>query len=204
MQEAFGKSIVLSIFSKYIEKQKQSVFIIDTCLENSSISTIFGKINNQNIQKISKNIHYMYYQTFEIEDNFLNLKKIIEEKKKEVDYILIDINSYINSNFYKNIANISDNIFFLIEPNLIELQKAKEILEIYKYDFKIKDEKIKIIFNKVNEFQISKDILEDVFLEYKILEYIKYNSEYTLYINKNAKHWIEEKPYEKIYKKMLK
>ena len=198
----FGKSVILTIFSKYIEKQNKSVFIIDTCLEYTSISVIFGKTINESVQKISKNIYCMYYKIDE--NNFFYLENIIEEKKKEFEFILIDTILDTNSNFYKYIINKSDNIFFLIEPNLIELQKAKEILEKYKYDREILNQKIKIIFNKVNEYQISKDILEDLFYEYKILGYIKYNSEYNIYVNKNTNYLIEEKAFEKIYKKISK
>lgn len=86
---------------------------------------------------------------------------------------------------------------------MIELEKAKGILEIYKYDFQIPNNKIKIIFNKSNKFQISTEILKEVFEEYQILGNIKYSVDYNLYINKNTKYFIDEKEYEKIYIKLF-
>ena len=86
---------------------------------------------------------------------------------------------------------------------MIELEKAKDILEIYRYDFEIPNNKIKIIFNKSNQFQISIEILKEVFEEYQILGNIKYSADYNLYINKNTKYSIDEKEYEKIYNKLF-
>lgn len=197
-----GKSIFLSIFSKYIEKQKKSILIIDTCEENN-INFIFNIEAKENIQKVSKKISYILYKILKTKNNYINLEKIIKENKKEFDYILVDTNSNINSEFYKNLKIFSDYFIVLIEPNLMELEKSEKFLEVYKYDLKIPNSKIKIVFNKVNKFQIGSEVLKELFSEYEILGCINYSSEYNLFINKHTKYLIEDNEYKKIFEKFL-
>lgn len=192
-----GKSTFITVFSKHIEKHNKKVCILDCCTEGSSINIIFGKNKNEKIQKLSKNISYIKNTDIE----YTELKKMVEELKEKYECILIDTNVILNN--YKNINNISDEILFFMEPDLIELQKAKMILEIFEYDLEILNSKVKLIFNKVNKFHISKEILKEIFLEYEILSYIDYSPEYTLYINKNSKYNIREKAYEEIYTKIF-
>ena len=199
----FGKSVFSTVFSKFIEKQNKSILIIDACKQDCSINLIFGKTVKEKFQKISNNISYMCYEDIDMLNNYLNFVNTIENLKKQFDCILIDTSFDDYSNIYKNLTSISNDIIFLIEPNLIEVQKAKRILEVYQYDFEVPNEKIKIIFNKVNEFQISDSILKEIFDEYKILEYIRYQPEYSLYINKNTRYEIKDDTYEMIYKKLF-
>ena len=152
---------------------------------------------NTSYLKNKKNLSHFACERF----SYLDFEKIIEELKTKFDYILIDSNFEIF--FNNNIQSFFDKILFLIEPNLIELQKAKSILEIYEHDIGISNFKIKIIFNKVNKFYISEEILKEIFNQYEIISYIDYNPEYTLFINKNTRHFIKDKNYDLIYKKIF-
>lgn len=200
--EEFGKSIFLSVFSHYIENKNKKVLILDVCIENSNISFITEERYDRKIKKISKNVFYIFYENINFTNNYI--EKLLKELEENYDYILIDTNFENNNFLFNKLTNICDIILFLIEPNLLEFKKSKKILEILENDFEISKEKIKIIFNKVNKFQISPDILEDVFEEYEILEYINYNEEYTLYINRNTSYKIKDKSYEIIYQKIFK
>ena len=195
----YGKSVFISVFSKYLEKENYKVLIIDTSRENNTISTIFEKIKEN---KISTNIDYIFLRENDFKNNYIYFLKIIEKNKEKYDFIFIDQNFEINSIFYKNKINICDFNLFLLEPNLIELKKSKKILEIIKYDFKISNKKTKIIINKINEFGISEEILKDIFSEYKIIGKINYNPNYNLFINKNGKYNLNEKNYKKILKNL--
>ena len=64
--------------------------------------------------------------------------------------IIIDNSSECFFEYTKEILNKSDDIFFLVEPNIIELKKSRNLLDIYINKWKIKKEKINIIFNKIN------------------------------------------------------
>ena len=76
---------------------------------------------------------------------------------------------------------------FLVEANLLEIKKAKRILEIYDREWDIKKDKIKIVFNKYNINSINKKLLKKLFYEYKVLGKINFNLYYNLLINKNYK-----------------
>ncbi len=120
--------------------------------------------------------------------------------KSFIDYKKINKNIYLNTrgvNFnqgYKYIFVETDiitkpilentNLFiFLIGGNLIEIQKAKELLEIYSK--KIKN--IKIIVNKYTEESLDMGILKNIFNDYEIIGKINYNAKYDLIANKKIR-----------------
>ena len=109
-----------------------------------------------------------------------------------------------NKNLKEEIIKKSDEIILLIEPNLLGIKKAKEILEIYINKINIPKNKIKIIFNKITPFSISNLILEQVFSDFKIIGKINFNYKYDLAINCNLKQIDKEikKEYLKIIKRL--
>ena len=70
---------------------------------------------------------------------------------------------------------------------MIELNKTKKILEKYINKWKIKKEKIKVVFNKININSINSKILKNLFSDFKILGKINFSSKYNLIINNNLK-----------------
>jgi len=70
---------------------------------------------------------------------------------------------------------------------LLEVKKAKRLLEIYLENWNIKKEKINIVFNKYNFNSINLNILKNIFNEIKIIGKINFNKNYNLIINKNNK-----------------
>ena len=146
-----------------------------------NISNFIIKYNKKiHIISISELINNKMFEKENFQDFFNNLQN-------KYDYIFIDISleCLINQN-KKIIKNYFLNIF-LIEPNLIEIKKAKRILNIYEKEWNIKKEKINIIFNKFNIYSINIEILKNIFCNYKIIGKINFNINYNLLINKNLK-----------------
>ncbi len=106
--------------------------------------------------------------------------------------------------YTEEIIKYSDLSLFLVEANLIELKKAKRLLEIYINEWKINKEKINIIFNKYNKKSIDNNILKKLFSDFNILGYLKLNENYNYIINKNINFINKElkEEYKKIAEKI--
>ena len=198
-----GKSSFCTIFAKLIKNKK--ILIIDFDILNSSINSIFGtkkypkkfKENNERIGldkliiKVDKNINILCATKFLVDENYKKTKEEFSNElnnlKDKYDLIIIDNSSECFFEYTKEILKKSDLILFLVEPNLIELKKSKNLLNIYINKWKIKKEKINIIFNKININSIDNKILKTLFSDFNILGKIKININYNLIINKSFK-----------------
>jgi len=198
-----GKSSFCTIFAKLIKNKK--ILIIDFDILNSSINSIFGtkkypkkfKENNAKIGldkliiKVDKNINILCATKFLVDENYKKTKEEFSNElnklKDKYDLIIIDNSSECFFEYTKEILKKSDLILFLVEPNLIELKKSKNLLNIYINKWKIKKEKINIIFNKININSIDNKILKTLFSDFNILGKIKININYNLIINKSFK-----------------
>lgn len=228
-----GKSIITINLSNTLKNKNKKILIIDFDILNNSLHTILGvnkypqKIKNKlqkndliqnklNIKeliiKINKKvdlisgINLLFDSKYKISSE--KVKFILEELKEYYDYIIIDTSSECFFDYTKNIINNSDNVLFLLEGNLIEIKKAKKLLEMYEENWNIKKEKINLIINKYNEESIDDNIIKNIFSEYKILGKIKFNKKYNILINKNLKtksiNNDIKNEYEKITNKIIK
>lgn len=203
-----GKSIFISLFSKNIKNKK--ILIIDFDIFNKSLDLIFGydaqKQKEKTIIKISNNIDLLSkIEIFFAENNYLEknkIKNILNNFSKKYDLIIIDNTSEYSCNYTKEILINSDEIIFLTDANLIELNKTKKILEKYINKWKIKKEKIKVVFNKINTNSINSKILKNLFSDFKILGKINFSNKYNLIINNNLK--ILNKKINKEYSNIIK
>ncbi len=195
-----GKSSFCTIFAKVIKNKK--ILIIDFDILNSSINSIFGikKINQKNnkeninklIKRVNKNIDILCATKILIDEQYKKIKKefsnILDKLKNNYDLIIIDNSSECFFEYTKEILKKSDFILFLVEPNLIELKKSRNLLDIYINKWKIEKEKFNIIFNKININSIDDKILKTIFSDFNILGKLKININYNLIINKNIKN----------------
>lgn len=203
-----GKSVFISLFSKNIKNKK--ILIIDFDIFNKSLDLIFGydaqKQKEKTIIKISNNIDLLSkIEIFFAENNYLGknkIKNILNNFSKKYDLIIIDNTSEYSCNYTKEILINSDEIIFLTDANLIELNKTKKILEKYINKWKIKKEKIKVVFNKINTNSINSKILKNLFSDFKILGKINFSNKYNLIINNNLK--ILNKKINKEYSNIIK
>lgn len=189
-----GKSIFISLFSKNIKNKK--ILIIDFDIYNKSIDLIFGynMQKEKNILKINNNIDLLSkVEMFFVENNYNNyieknkIKNILNKFSKKYDLIIIDNTSEYSCEYTKEILKNSDEIIFLTDANLIELNKTKKMLEKYINKWQIKKEKTNIVFNKINVNSINNKILKNLFSDFNILGKINFSDKYNLIINNNLK-----------------
>lgn len=207
-----GKSIATINIANLLKENNYKILILDFDILNNSLHTLLGvnkypeKIKNKiknniliknklNIEeliiKINKNIdlisgiNLLFDSKYKI-DNF-KIKNVLEELKENYDYIIIDNSAECFFEYTKNIINNSDLNIYLLEANLIEIKKAKRLLEIYNKEWNIEKNKINLLINKYNKYSIKNKILKNIFNEYKILGKINFNEKYNLLINKNYK-----------------
>lgn len=202
-----GKSVFTAILSRAIKNRK--ILIIDLDVLNKSIKTIFDvkeKIaeekevwlykKEETIINITKEIDLIDGSNIVLDcDKKIKINKLnelINSIKKEYDYIFLDTSSECFFDFTKEIMEFSDLSILLTGANLLELKKTKNLLNIYINEWKINKEKIKIIFNKYNQNSIDNNVLKKLFIDFKILGYIKLNEKNEYLINKKI-NYLDEK-----------
>lgn len=225
-----GKSIFTVNLAKSLIYSKKKILIIDFDILNNSLHTILGvkkysekiskKIKENNLikDKISlkelkikinkridliSGINLLFDSKYKI--NNIQFNNLFNDVKKFYDVIIIDTSSECFFNYTKDIIKKSNINIFIVEPNLLEIQKSKNILKIYKEEWNIDNNKINILFNKFNKNSIDINILKIIFSEYNIIGKIDINNKYNLIINKNANKIDKniKKEYLKIIEKYL-
>lgn len=225
-----GKSIFTVNLAKSLIYSKKKILIIDFDILNNSLHTILGvkkysekiskKIKENNLikDKISleelkikidkridliSEINLLFDSKYKI--NNIQFNNLFNDVKKFYDVIIIDTSSECFFNYTKDIIKKSNINIFIVEPNLLEIQKSKNILKIYKEEWNIDNNKINILFNKFNKNSIDINILKIIFSEYNIIGKIDISDKYNLIINKNANKIDKniKKEYLKIIEKYL-
>ncbi len=207
-----GKSLISIILSKYVESKNKKVLLIDFDI-NNSINIILGikKIAEGKLEKLIKCLEKDLYVLCGTE-NFLNkvddfnsyeISEFFEKIKNNFDFIIVDISSENKLKYIKRILQKADKIIFLLEPNFVEIKKAKDTLEVYFRDWNISNQKVKLLLNKVNKYKISDDIIKEIFSKIELIGSLKYDENYTLLINKNFNNYVCENDYKKIYEDII-
>lgn len=225
-----GKSIFTVNLAKSLIYSKKKILIIDFDILNNSLHTILGvkkysekiskKIKENNLIKdriglkelkikinkridLISGINLLFDSKYKI--NNIQFNNLFNDVKKFYDVIIIDTSSECFFNYTKDIIKKSNINIFIVEPNLLEIQKSKNILKIYKEEWDIDNNKINILFNKFNKNSIDINILKIIFSEYNIIGKIDINNKYNLIINKNANKIDKniKKEYLKIIEKYL-
>lgn len=210
-----GKSIISVNLAKAMSYQKNKILIIDFDILNNSLHTILGvkkypikieeklknKIINTDINdlkiedfiiKINKKIDLisatnLLFNTKEKID-LIKIEKIINKLKNIYNTIIIDTSSECFFDFTKTIIKLSNKNIFVTETNILEIKKAKELLNIYINKWKIEKNKFNILFNKYDKNCIDINLLKELFCEFNVIGTLKYNGKYNKLINKNIKY----------------
>lgn len=207
-----GKSTFCTFFAKNVQNTK--TLLIDFDLDENQIRTIL-KIKKQPkfiddikslIINVDKNLDVLCHLdtvfSNKEEINFIKIQEMFNQLKEEYNSIIIDTSSKLENEYTKRIFYNSDDVIFLLEPNILGVKKSKNMLEVFENDWKLDSSKIKLVLNKTNIYQISEAILEELFPNMKLLGSIKYKDCYNLMINKNINKREIKKEYEKIYKRI--
>ena len=205
-----GKSIVTIQMANMLQTQNKKILIIDFDILNNSLHTMLGvKKYTKKIQRKIKENDLIYSQ-ITIHDLIIKINssidlvsginllfdskykissekiyQIIKEIKQYYDYILIDTSSECFFDYTKNILENSTQCIFLLEGNVSEIKKAKQLLNMYSIHWKIPKNKIKLLINKYNENAIEENVIQHIFKEYKILGKIQLDEKYNQHINEH-------------------
>ncbi len=199
-----GKTLVSVLLSKYIEKQNKKILLIDFNTINKFILGVNDKKKEKNnIKIINKNLYFLDGED-KLLNNFENYKinLYLEKIKDEFDFIIIDLSLEIKDNLLQMLLTKADKIIFLLEANILEIKKAKLLLEMYLEDYHAEENKIKIVFNKINKYKIPEFILKEMFSKFEIIGNLEYEEKYTLFINKNFNNVYYKEEYKNLYEKL--
>lgn len=193
-----GKTIFSSFFGKYLAHENK-VLIIDFNIYSNDLKILFDIKKQSNsyelkdlIFKVNKNLYilnglkYLFNENNKIDS--YKIKGIIDELKNNFEYIIIDTSSEINLKYVKTIFPNTDYNIFILEPNILQIKKAKELLEVYLMDFELDRNQTGILINKNNITSIDSNILNNVFEDFKIIGKINYNQKINSYINTYTKN----------------
>ena len=136
----------------------------------------------------------------------IKIKNIISKLKENYDIIIIDTSSECFFDYTKEIMKNSNINVFITEANLLEIKKAKNLLNIYINEWNIPKFNFNILFNKYNKNSIDISILKNIFSDFSILGKLSINSQYNLMINRNNKNNLNkdlQKEYSKINQKII-
>lgn len=200
-----GKTLFTCMLADLLNKNKKmNILIMDFDILNKNINMIFK--NKYKNKKENKNIDIILGKNIMFENDnieYLKIKEIVEELKKEYDLIIIDTSSECYFNFTKKLIKLSDNSIFISGTNILEIKKSKNLLKIYISEWGIDYKKINIIFNKYNNYSIDEKILFNLFNKYKIIGKINLDEKYNYLINCNLKNIILNKKINNNYKKII-
>ncbi len=197
-----GKSIISVNLAKSFAHKKNKILIIDFDILNDSLHTILGvkknpikrdrKFNINSLKiKVNRKIDLISATNFLFDRNnkieVKNIERIIKLLRNDYDVIVIDTTSESFLNITKTILKLCNKSVFVTEANILEIKKAKNLLDMYINRWDINKEKFNIVFNKYDKNSISISLLKSLFCEFNILGIIKYNSIYSKIINRNIK-----------------
>lgn len=208
--------------NKYSKKVKEKIKGKDSNSLNNFNNFNNDNNNNFNINKFSLNNYNINIEDLIIsvnknvdlltgidilfnsdeEINEFKLLEIISVIKRQYDYIIVDTSSECFFKYNRILIEHADKNIFLLEANLLEITKAKRLLDMYKNNWKINSNKIKIIINKYNKNSIDLKLLKNIFGEYEMLGKIKMGNFYNSIINKNNNNLYHKKDEKKEYKKI--
>ena len=202
-----GKSIVSVNLAKINIYSKNKILLVDFELNNNSISTILGAKKHplnksedilENVIKINKKIDLIRGDFLLNSENKIDSLKI-NKIKNNYDLIIFDLSQLAFKEVIKNLINISDCNIFISDTNFLEISKSISLLNIFINDYKINKDRFIVLFNKYNSESIGLKLLNKIFMEFKILGYLKFNKNYNKLINKNKKNFSSERKIKREY-----
>ena len=162
-----GKTYFILQLLQYLKNIK--ILIIDCDFKFKDIQIILNSKTNSN--KIFKTNSEIDLINIDNKKNKNQIKEELNKFKNNYDLIIIDNNYNVFYNFFLEQSN---KIFFLINPDILNINKTKKIIEKnLKKDY---IEKTKIIINKKSLNSLDKKIVEKNFNNFKVGGCINYSN----------------------------
>ena len=169
------KSSALNYLTDMIDKGNFVEYNFEKCLINKkevpNIKIISG---NKSLNICLNTLIPMYYE------------KILEMAKLKFDVIFLDVSSslFLDSTQFA-VCNATD-IFFVIEPNMLSIERAKRTLNDICDNWNIDNKKIKILVNKYQKYSLEKDLIKQLLKEYEIVGFIPHFEEMEEILNEES------------------
>lgn len=162
-----GKTYFILQLLQYLKNIK--ILIIDCDFKFKDIQIILNSKTNSN--KVFKTNSEIDLINIDNKKNKNQIKEELNKFKNNYDLIIIDNNYNVFYNFFLEQSN---KIFFLINPDILNINKTKKIIEKnLKKDY---IEKTKIIINKKSLNSLDKKIVEKTFNNFKVGGCINYSN----------------------------
>lgn len=162
-----GKTYFIIQLLQYLKNIK--ILIIDCDFKFKDIQIILNSKTNSN--KVFKTNSEIDLINIDNKKNKNQIKEELNKFKNNYDLIIIDNNYNVFYNFFLEQSN---KIFFLINPDILNINKTKKIIEKnLKKDY---IEKTKIIINKKSLNSLDKKIVEKTFNNFKVGGCINYSN----------------------------
>ena len=178
-----GKTTIALNMIKILENKK-ILYINLSIYKNNDINYIFNENVNNKEFKRNNNNNEITFLIIKKE----NINEILEKNNSKYDFIIIDLDFNLNYKYLKCVFIYASKIFFVIHPLQLEIYKSLEMIEMFKNNKIVNEEKVFIIFNKYDYTSVNIDILKEIFKKYKIECVIKNKIKYRRLINKEIKY----------------
>ncbi|MDE5831167.1 MAG: hypothetical protein K2H53_06140, partial [Clostridia bacterium] len=178
------------------EKIKDEEFLSEFRLKEKNLERLKVKVDRK-IDLISKT-NAIFDEKYVIKAP--RIQDMLEEMQRHYDLILIDTSSDTQyKELTKTLISLSSKVICLIEGNIIHIRKTGRILK----ENMEQRHKIKLIYNKKNQYTLSSKIMKVLFLRFKIIGTLEYNNKYNKIINKSVKRLYIGKSIRKEFKKII-
>ena len=224
-----GKSIFSITLARSFINYKNKILIIDFDILNKSLHTILGVKNYS--EKIKNKIQNNLLNQIQIEElaikinskidlisgiNLLfdsenkisseKLNNILNTLKQKYDLIIIDTSSECFYDYTRELMQLCNLNIFITGANILEIKKARNLLNIYINQWKIPQKKFSILFNKYDKKSIAISILKKVFSDFYILGKLPIDPNYNLIINRALNNKLDnymQEEYKQIQQKLF-
>jgi MinD-like ATPase involved in chromosome partitioning or flagellar assembly len=110
-------------------------------------------------------------------------EKILEMAKLKYDVIFLDMSSsmFLDSTQFA-VCNATD-VIFVIEPNMLSIERCKRTLSDVCDNWNIDKKKIKILVNKYKKYSLEKELIKELLKDYEVIGFIPYSEEIEAILN---------------------
>ncbi|MGE5329020.1 MAG: AAA family ATPase [Deltaproteobacteria bacterium] len=167
-----GKDSSLNYMVDSIDKDRfdSNVFqeLVVKYKKNPSLDVLTG---NNSLYDCQNTLNTQYY-------------KLILDKAKEIyDFIFIDTSSNLFLDSTRFAVSNATKVFFVVEPNIANIQKAATMLEILLDAWDVGKNKTQIIINKMGKYSLDKEFIKELLAGYQVCSFIDYDQKHEYCLN---------------------
>ena len=177
-----GKTTLTILFTNILLEKNKKILIINfnKKTENNYLKLIRNKKNKNKIIKINNNLDLIWNFNSIIKNKEKSIEEILRELKEEYNYILIDM-GFNNKNIKKEIYFYCDKIFLLINGDILEIKKTKNLFK----------KEINYFFNKRNNLYLIQNKYFFKSVHFQIIKNIINKKIYKIFYNKKYRYLIK-------------